>query len=58
MMFFYTVRANGSSCNSGIHQAITKQQLHCNRGTVFYMQSVLKCYKQDQLAVAVSESVR
>jgi hypothetical protein len=34
-----------------------QQQLHWNRGTVFSMQSALRCYKQGQLAVAVSELV-
>jgi hypothetical protein len=30
------------------------QQLHCKRGTVFSERSLLRCYKQSQLAVAVS----
>jgi hypothetical protein len=33
--------------------AITKQQLHCNRGMVFSMRPMLGHYKQDKLEVAV-----
>jgi hypothetical protein len=50
---FCLIRADGCARNNGIRLAIVKQQFHCNRGTVFYIRSVTKCYKQDQLAVAV-----
>jgi hypothetical protein len=33
------------------------QQLHCNRGSVFYVQSVPRCYMQDKLGAKVSELV-
>jgi hypothetical protein len=41
--------------NSGIRDAIAKHQLRYNRGTVFYTQSMPRCYKQDKLGVPVSE---
>jgi hypothetical protein len=31
----FSVYANGWACNSGIHHAITRPKLHCNRGSVF-----------------------
>jgi hypothetical protein len=39
--------------NRGIHHAIAKKQMHCKRGIVFSKRSRPRCYKQDQLAVAV-----
>jgi hypothetical protein len=45
--------AQSVACNSGIHHAIAKQQLHCNRRMVFSTWSVPRCYKQDHLDVAV-----
>jgi hypothetical protein len=35
-------------------QQTRTQQLHCSRGKLFSTRSVLRCYKQGQLAVAVS----
>jgi hypothetical protein len=36
--------------------AVTRQRpVKCNRGKVFYVQSVPRCYKQGKLSVAVSE---
>jgi hypothetical protein len=52
---FCAVRADACTHNNRICHDITKRQLHCNRGIVFSMQSVPRCYKQDQLAVAVRE---
>jgi hypothetical protein len=31
------------------------QQLHCNRGAAFSMQSVLRCYEQNKQTESVSE---
>lgn len=39
-----TVRADSCTCNSGIRHAITKQQLHCNGGTISSMWSVPGIY--------------
>jgi hypothetical protein len=41
-----------------MRHAIAKQQLHCSREMVFSTRSVPKCYKQGQLAVAVTEILR
>jgi hypothetical protein len=46
--------ANGCAGNSGMHHAVAKQQLHCNRGMVFSTWSVPRCYKQDTLGAAMS----
>jgi hypothetical protein len=44
---FCAVCANGFTHNIGIHNDTAKQQLHCNRETVFSVWSVLRCYKLD-----------
>jgi hypothetical protein len=46
---FCTVCPDGCASNNGICHATTKQQSHCNRGTVFSMRSMPKCYKQESL---------
>jgi hypothetical protein len=46
---FCAVRADGCVRNNGIRHAITKQQLHINRGEVFSTRSVPICYKQGNL---------
>jgi hypothetical protein len=44
MVFLWAVNADGYSRNSGICQAIAKQQLQCNRGMVFSVKSILGLY--------------
>jgi hypothetical protein len=45
---FCAVLADGRTRNSGIRHAIAKQQLRCNRRTVFYTRSMQRCYKQNK----------
>jgi hypothetical protein len=53
MMF--AVCVNGCAHNNEIRHTIAKQQFHYNRRTVFSLWPMLRCYKQELLAVAVSE---
>jgi hypothetical protein len=55
---FSAVRAGDCACNNGIRHVIAKQQLHCNRGTVFSTRSMPRCCKQDNLGAAVKEKSR
>jgi hypothetical protein len=43
---FCAVRADGCVRNNGVCHATTKQQLHCDGGTVFSTPSVARCYKR------------
>jgi hypothetical protein len=44
---FRAVSTDGCARENGIRHATAKQPLHGNRGTVFSMRSVLRCYKHD-----------
>jgi hypothetical protein len=45
----------GNNCKINCKMVVTRQQpINSNRETVFSVRSMLRCYKQDKLGVAVS----
>jgi hypothetical protein len=53
---FCVVRADGCALNNGMRHAALKQQLHCNRGTVFSTQAMPRC-KQNSEELVCEELV-